>query len=189
MDLDETLVLPRNTIRIRPSAVTDAASIVAAVRASAVEIAPWMPWAHEGYSLEDSRTWLDLCADGWAAGSQYSFVAVDTTTGEFLGDCSLSQINRVHGFANLGYWVRSSATGQGLASALAERVARFGVEALKLNRIEILTAVENRASQRVAEKIGATREGVLRSRLVVRAEVWDAVIFSITARDLGHEPS
>jgi ribosomal-protein-serine acetyltransferase len=189
MDIDETLVLARNTVRIRRSQVDDAELTLAAVRASMTELTRWTPWAHPDYSLEDARIWLELCTEGWDKGTQYSFVAVDIATGEILGDCSISQINRMHGFANLGYWVRSTATGQGLGSALARRVARFGIEGVQLNRLEILAAVANRASQRVAEKAGATREGVLRSRLILRDEIQDAVLFSLTARDFGREPS
>lgn len=189
MSIDETVKLARSTVRIRRSEIDDAARVLDAVRESIVDLERWMPWAHAGYSLEDTRTWLELCRDGWEKGSQYSFIAVDATTGEVLGDCSISQINRANGFANLGYWVRSSATRQGLGSALARRVARFGIEELRLNRLEILTATGNHASQRVAEKAGATREGVLRSRLILREEVIDAAIFSLTAGDFGHEPS
>jgi RimJ/RimL family protein N-acetyltransferase len=189
MDIDETLVLARNTVRIRRSEMDDAERTCAAVRASMTELVRWTPWAHPDYSLEDTRMWLELCCEGWEKGTQYSFIAVDIDTGEALGDCSISQINRLNGFANLGYWVRSTATGQGLGSALARHVARFGIEALQLNRLEILASVGNRASQRVAEKAGATREGVLRSRLILREEIQDAVLFSLTARDFGREPS
>jgi RimJ/RimL family protein N-acetyltransferase len=188
MDIDETLVLARATVRLRRCEERDAGRIADAVRTSAAELSPWMPWAHAAYSLDDSRQWVDLCLEGWLKGTQYSFVAVDVATNAILADCSISQISRLHAFGNLGYWVRSSATGQGLGSLLARRVARFGIEELQLNRLEILTAVANRASQRVAEKAGATREGVLRSRLVMRDEIWDAVMFSLTARDFGREP-
>ncbi len=189
MNIDETLALPRNTVRIRRSEAGDAARLIEAIHASIADLQIWMPWAHPGYSIEDSKMWLDLCREGWEKGTQYSFIAVDVATDEVLGDCSISQINRMHGFANLGYWVRSTATRQGLGSALARRVARFGVEEIRLNRLEILTALGNVASQRVAEKAGATREGVLRSRLVERDKVVDATIFSLTARDFGVEPS
>ena len=189
MNIDETLALRRNTVQIRRIEPSDAPRVLDAVRASVAELTPWMPWAHAGYSLEDTVTWLELCHDGWAKGTQYSFIAVDVASGEVLADCSISQINRVHGFANLGYWVRSTATRQGLGSALARRVARFGVEELGLNRLEILTALGNTGSQRVAEKAGATREGVMRSRLILRDEVIDAALFSLTAADFGQEAS
>jgi RimJ/RimL family protein N-acetyltransferase len=189
MDIDETLAFARNTVRIRRSEIGDAPRVLDAIRGSVAELATWMPWAHAGYSLEDTVTWLELCRDGWEKGTQYSFIAVDVASGEVLADCSISQINRMHGFANLGYWVRSTATRQGLGSALARRVARFGVEELGLNRLEILTALGNTGSQRVAEKAGATREGVMRSRLILREDVIDAALFSLTAADFGREAS
>jgi RimJ/RimL family protein N-acetyltransferase len=48
-----------------------------------------------------------------------------------------------------------------------------------LNRIEILVAVDNLASQRVAAKVGAVREGILRNRLLLHGKIHDAVMFSL----------
>ena len=47
-----------------------------------------------------------------------------------------------------------------------------------------MIAVGNDASLRVAEKVGATREGLLRSKIVANGEVYDAVMFSLIQRDL-----
>lgn len=86
--------------------------------------------------------------------------------------------------ANLGYWVRTSAAGRGVATGATRAVARFGFEQIGLKRIEIVAAVNNLSSQRVAEKAGAVREGVLRKRLLIRGESHDAVLFSLVAEDL-----
>jgi ribosomal-protein-serine acetyltransferase len=64
-------------------------------------------------------------------------------------------------------------------------VARFGFEELNLNRIEIIVATGNIPSQGVAMKVGASREGRLRKRLVVRDHVYDAIIFSLIPEDLN----
>jgi RimJ/RimL family protein N-acetyltransferase len=72
----------------------------------------------------------------------------------------LDQIT-VDGTADIGYWVRTSQTGLGLATAAVRLVARFGFEDLGLRRLEMLIATDNLASRRVAEKVGATFEGVL----------------------------
>jgi len=45
--------------------------------------------------------------------------------------------------------------------------------------------IDNERSQRVAEKSGARREGVLRNRLVIREQVRDVVLFSLTPEDMG----
>jgi len=75
-----------------------------------------------------------------------------------------------------------------VAPASALGVARFAFKEVELNRVEIVIATENKASIRVAEKIGALREGILRKRIVVRDTVYDAFLFSLLADDLSGKP-
>ena len=81
--------------------------------------------------------------------------------------------------------MRSSATGRGIATRAARLAAEFGVRWVNLLRAEIVVAVGNKPSLRVAEKCGAKREGVLRNRLIVRERVLDAVMHSLTPQDFG----
>ena len=99
----------------------------------------------------------------------------------------LTQLHSRHHFANLYYWVRSGHTGRGLASAAARELACFGLQELGLQRIEIVVARDNLASLRVAEKAGAAREGLLRSRLNARGVVQDAYMFSLVAHDFEQQ--
>ena len=87
--------------------------------------------------------------------------------------------------ANLGYWVRASCERRGIASDAARTLARAGLLQGGLVRVEIIAEVTNLGSQRVAEKAGATREGVLRSRIFLRGEARDAVGFSLVRADFG----
>ena len=80
--------------------------------------------------------------------------------------------------------MRSSCAGHGIAVTATRLCARFGFDELHLKRIEIVAAVGNRRSQRVAEKAGATREGILRNRLKVGEVSHDAVMFSLVPDDL-----
>jgi len=184
-ELDRTVELTDGTILIRRCELADAQRVYEAVRESIAEVSPWAPWCRPEYSLEDARTWLASLPEAWAKGTDYDFAVVDPHDGSWLGGCGLNQFNRVHGFANLGYWTRTSRTGRGIATAAVRLLARFGFETLKLKRIEIVAAVGNKASQRVAEKAGATREGVLRSRHVVRDKLYDAVMFSLLPEEIG----
>lgn len=170
---------------LRPYREDDEERQLEAVRASIAEVERWEDWCHAGYSLEDSRKWVERCIEGWKSDTQFSFCLVDPETGLYWGDCSLTELNRAHGFANLGYWTRTDRVGRGAATAMARAVARFGIEQLALNRVEILVEVANLASQRVAEKAGAVREGVLRRRLFMRGAAQDAVMFSLVAGDLA----
>lgn len=60
----------------------------------------------------------------------------------------------------MGYWVRTSQTRRGIATAAVRLIARFGFEDLGLRRLELLIATDNFASRRVAEKVGARLEGI-----------------------------
>jgi len=80
--------------------------------------------------------------------------------------------------------MRSSATCRGYATEATLALARWAFEALALERIEIVAAVGNLASQRVAVKSGAAREGVARKRLLVRGAALDAVVYSLVREDL-----
>jgi ribosomal-protein-serine acetyltransferase len=81
--------------------------------------------------------------------------------------------------ANLGYWVRSSETGCGIATWAAQRLAAWAFANTDVTRLEIVAAVGNTASQAVATKAGALREGVLRARLLIHGRLHDAVLFSL----------
>lgn len=179
------MILVDGDILLRPLELTDEQALFSAVRESIPEVSPWLGWCHENYSIEETREFLRSRADKSQGDEWYSFGVFDRNDGgRFLGGVGLNFINRVHQFGNLGYWVRTSAAGKGVASRASRLVARFGFEELGLHRIEILAAVSNIASQRVAEKVGAAREGVLRNRLLIRGEPQEAVMFSLVPEDL-----
>jgi RimJ/RimL family protein N-acetyltransferase len=178
------LELTEGPLVLRPFREEDASALYEAVRESISEVSPWLPWCHEHYSIEESREFIgsrELASQG---GEWYSFGIFEKDGGRVLGGVGINFINRVHQMANLGYWVRTSAAGRGIASGAARLSARFAFEQLGLQRVEIVTAVANVASQRVAEKAGARREGILRNRLLIRGEALDAVLFSLVPEDL-----
>ncbi len=143
-----------------------------------------MPWCHSEYSPEESKTWIESRAEAWEEGTEYDFAITDSGNGFFLGGCGLNRFDHANRTANIGYWVRTRRTKGGVASAAAQLLARFGLGELGLTRIEIVVAVGNKASQRVAEKAGARQEGILRNRLVIRDRVYDAVMFSLIPQDI-----
>ncbi len=183
--MEKEIRLTDGVVLLRPYGSGDVERLYQAVRESVTEMSPWMPWCHADYSIEESQAWVESRAEAWAKGTQYDFVITDARDGSFLGGCGLSRIDQANQIANLGYWVKTSRAKRGVASAAVPLLAQFGLGKLKLNRIEIMAAVGNKASQRVAEKVGAKREGILRNRIVIRDQVYDAVMFSLIPEDLA----
>lgn len=176
--------LSEGPILLRPFREQDVNALYEAVRESISEISPWLPWCHQNYSIEETREFVSSRASVSQGGEWYSFGVFEKDGGRFLGGVGINFINRVHQIANLGYWVRTSAAGHGVATMATRLAARFAFAQLGLQRIEIVAAVGNIASQRVAEKAGARLEGVLRNRLLIRGESLDAVLFSLVPGDL-----
>ena len=163
--------------RLRPYEAGDARALWEAARESVADVFPWLAWCHAQYSMAEAEEWIRSRAPLAAEGREYTFAIVGDD-GRLLGGCGINQINRLHKFANLGYWVRSSATGRGVATEAARQAADFAFRTTDLVRVEIVCAVGNERSQRVAVRAGAVREGLLRRRLLIHGQPVDAVLYS-----------
>ena len=177
-------VLSDAGIVIRPLTREDAVSCHAAVRESLETVGRWMPWCHPGYSLRDSREWIAACEEQWAEGLAFEFGIFGPDSREVWGGVGVNQINRTYNFGNLGFWVRASRVRNGVAISAARLAARFAFRELSLTRVELVSLVDNTASRRVAEKLGATFECVARNRLVHNGVPFAAAVHSLVPGDL-----
>lgn len=167
-----------NRIQIRQYTTDDVDGLYAAVVESKAELSTWMPWCHADYSRIDSENWVNGRADAWETDQQWSFVIVDDRD-SLVGTCGLHRLDLLNGTAELGYWVRTSVTGRGIATVATKLLANWAFAERDLHRIEILASIENLPSQRVAEKAGFTREGVLRQRLKLHGRRHDCVLSAL----------
>ena len=98
---------------------------------------------------------------------------------------SINQINQQHNFGNIGYWVRESCQRRGIATRAVRAIADYGFNKLKLTRLEIVAAVDNRASRDVAERAGAIFECIARNRLLVGGRPTAAAVYSMVPEERG----
>ena len=168
---------PDPAITIRPYRSGDESAAFEAASESVRRVYPFLPWCRPGYTFQESAAWVGAQTAAFAAGTQYEFV-IEGVDGRFLGGCGINQIDTVNRRANVGYWVRTSAMRKGVATAAVRRVVAWAFANTDLGRLEIVVSTRNAASLRVAEKVGAVREGVLRRRLLLHGRPHDAVMFS-----------
>src|SRR5688500_14416497 len=128
---------------LRPFHLQDAPYLSDAVRESLKQLKPWMSWATEGYTEMTAREYITIARARWEERTFYAFAI--TREEKVLGACTLSSIHPIYHFCNLGYWVRSSCRGQGIAGRAAKLAARFAFETLGLIRVEIVIGVGNQA--------------------------------------------
>jgi RimJ/RimL family protein N-acetyltransferase len=166
---------------LRPWRDSDLAGLVEACQDP--EISRWtrVPWP---YGESDARVYLLARYDALHAGNSAPFAIVEATDDErLLGSISLMRFAWEHARGEVGYWLARDARGFGHATRAVRLVCHWGFDALGLERIDLLAATENPASQRVAERAGFTREAVLRSYMRGRDGRQDMVAFGLLRSD------
>ncbi|SDD39699.1 Protein N-acetyltransferase, RimJ/RimL family [Geodermatophilus telluris] len=150
--------VPAGPLVLRPWRAGDAEAVQAALTDPATDL-----WSNPGRvrTLEDARYWVARRAD-WSEGTQATWAVADAAGGRLCGSVSLHSIDLVQGDAEVGYWAVPAVRGRGLTARAVDAAVRWGFTALLLDRVELVHAVDNPASGRVAAKAGFTLEGRLR---------------------------
>ena len=164
-------------VSLRPYRLDDAAALHAAAIESVWEVRPFMPWCRPDLTVDAACTWIESQVSAFAAGRAFEFVIV-APNGRFFGSCGLTQIDDANHRANLGYWVRSSACGHGVATEAIQQLVQWAFKNTDLVRLEVVVSTQNAASLRAAEKSGAVREAILKKRLWLHGSWHDAVMLS-----------
>jgi ribosomal-protein-alanine N-acetyltransferase len=81
----------------------------------------------------------------------------------------------------LGYWLAEDYRGRGIATRAVLAAVAYAFDALGLMRVEATTFLHNLASQRVLEKCGFTREGILAGYHCKNGRLVDVVMFAIVS--------
>ncbi len=127
---------------------------------------------------------LEACEQG---ASRHWTIHLD---GVVVGDIGFNQLHRGSvQSANVGYMVDASARGRGVATAALRLVIRESFEALHLHRLEATTLLDNLASQRVLEKAGFRRVGVLKKHEYEDGAWRDYLLYELVGPDAPPIPS
>jgi ribosomal-protein-alanine N-acetyltransferase len=124
---------------------------------------------------------LDLNRRRWDDGAAATFAICDAAD-ECVGHVFVNLSGAGRG--SVGYWLLPEARGKGIATQAVRLVAAWALRDLCLARLALLTEPSNDASQRVAERTGFRREGVLRSYAEIDGRRVDYVVFSLLPSDI-----
>lgn len=100
-----------------------------------------------------------------------------------VGKVIIWQIDKAIDEWELGWAIHRDNIGKGYASEAARALIRFGFSKLGANRICANCNADNLASERVMQKIGMTKEGVLRETRILRGGRYDSCIYSVLLRE------
>ncbi|MEJ7787298.1 MAG: GNAT family N-acetyltransferase [Solirubrobacteraceae bacterium] len=141
------------------------------------QIQHWLPTLPRPYREVDARGFV---TDALGLGP-YQLAVVEA--GSVVGSVGLHLAK--HETGGIGYWCAPEARGRGLTTRAVRMLCRYGLVELGLERLQLTADVDNCASQRVAEKVGFRREGVIRSHLRhPNGQRRDSALFSLLPGEL-----
>lgn len=146
--------LAKGRISLRKYRIGDEFGLYEGVSESIEELTRW-GFYQIGFSAEDAAKDVVSRIANWGAGKAYTFLIEELPGPVFVGNCRVEEIELERNHACLGWWVRTSKTSQGIATAAGRLVAQAAFKDLQLNSLGIYARFDNIASRRVAEKIGA----------------------------------
>jgi RimJ/RimL family protein N-acetyltransferase len=169
-----TTELRDGPIVLRPWNGDDAAAVYEACQDR--EIQHWISVIPRPYTREHARAFVESDDP-----ERHRLAIVED--GRVVGALALRPTNNATG--RIGYWCLSGERGRGIATRALRRLCRHALDELGFERLELFTDPDNVASQRVAEKAGFQREGVLRSHLRhPDGRRRDSVMFSLLPGEL-----
>lgn len=174
-------ILDADGLTLRPWRASDADAVFAACQDP--EIVRWtsIPFPYEHKHAESYVG--PVSADGWRHKTAANFAVTDSA-GTLVGSFGLVRMAPLKSVAEVGYWVAPAARHQGVAVRAATAVTEWALREVGFARVELLAARGNVGSRRVAERIGFTQEGVLRSAAPARGRTRvDLVMYSRLATD------
>jgi ribosomal-protein-serine acetyltransferase len=107
--------LANTKLVIRPFKAGDADEFVRAAHESIETVGKWMSWCSHSFTRDSAREWFASCDQDRAAGRAFDMGMFCATTGQLLGGAGINQLSPHHRYGNIGYWVRQSRQGCGIA--------------------------------------------------------------------------
>jgi len=116
--------------------------------------------------------------DAMAAGKALYWIMRTLDGRQFLGSCDLSDIDRWHRRAEVGFMLGREAWGQGYALEAMRTVVAFAATN-GLRKLTARTHLGNRRSETLLQKLGFTEEGLLRGHILKEGERRDCRLFGL----------
>jgi RimJ/RimL family protein N-acetyltransferase len=154
------------------------------------EITRWLELVPQPYLVSEARTWVKEAASYWHEGTGAPFAVTEAASGEVVGGVGFRWVDLTQAIGEVGYWLRREARGRGLTTRAVWLVSKWALETLDCERLQLRADERNLSSQRVAEKAGYRREGVLRSQQfsVREKRRVDFVMYSLLPGELSDLP-
>ncbi|MGG2075717.1 GNAT family protein [Lysinibacillus irui] len=177
----EFITLENEVVKLKPLELSDIQGLLEA--GSYPEI-----WSHMSTTIEkreDVNNFVENALLTRSGKTEFPFVIVDKQSGSIIGSTRYMDIDDKHQRLEIGYtWLTPAYWRTAINTHCKYLLLQYCFEYLHLQRVQIKTDHENIRSQRAVERIGATKEGILRNHMIRKdGTIRHTVMYSITIEE------
>jgi ribosomal-protein-serine acetyltransferase len=147
-------------IKIRLFAPEDAETVFAVVERNRAYLRRWLPWVDVTTSPEQIRNFIVRVREQYQSGRGPQ--AGIWIAGEFAGSVGCHPIDWPNKHCSIGYWLEERYQGKGIMTRCCANLIDYLFHEQGLHRVTIQCGTENNKSCAIPERLGFTREGVIR---------------------------
>lgn len=155
----------------------DAQELFTVMMGSKESLREWLPFIDSNEVVEDTLQFIRSTMKQFSAndGFQTAIVYEDN----IVGVIGFHHINWQNKSTSIGYWLAKDYEGLGIMTKSVHKLMDHAFNDLKLKRIEIRAAIENKRSRAIPERIGMTLEGISRQSEWLYDHFVDHAVYSI----------
>lgn len=142
--------------------------------ASLDEVSKYQGWGPNNEKDTEEHVRMVMQSDD----THYHKVIVEQQSDKVIGAIEMT-IEKSNDNSEIGYILHPDFWGRGIATQAVEQILDYGFKELKLNIISATTDKRNTGSEKVMQKVGMTKEGLLRENIMLKDGYRDTLIYSI----------
>jgi ribosomal-protein-serine acetyltransferase len=142
---------------------------------------PYVHWMTDDYSIDHSRKFLTEAIANRKARTNLGLGIFRDE--RLIGSIGFVKFDWDARKTEIGYWLDKAEVGKGIVTRACRELITYAFEELGMNRIEIQCSAENLPSAAIPERLGFTKEGVLRQAHIRGGKLHDFNIYGLLAED------
>src|SRR5690606_34790773 len=166
---------------LEPIADHHAAPVFQLIQQNREQLEKWLPWVANVHSEADFQNFLKVAKQRVTDKVAAAFFI--RHEGKIAGNIGLYHIDHQNKIAAIGYWLGEEFQGKGIITTACQAIIKYGFTELGLNRIELKCGTGNVKSKAIPERLGFTKEGILRQAELVNGNFQDLYLYSLLRQE------
>ena len=161
--------------------IEDAEEVYQLIDSQRDHLGEWLAWVHRTTSVRHTLDFIQTSIKFNAGGQKLTFFIKKDN--QIIGSLGFVRIDIQNKKAEIGYWLDQNHTGKGIVSKSCRQLIHFGFQTLNLNKLIIKAIQENTASLAIPERLGFSRDGIMREEVWMHDRFYNKVVFSLLKKE------